>query len=93
MGPTSGASGWSPPGHPVAGTSWVSTGPQSGSSLEEAQTAKKRPAIPSNFDFDPENGPSPSKRRMHDEVSEHFFKSSCPMIMHNRRFSKEIAKY
>ena len=53
----------------MAGTSWVSTGPQSGSSLEEAQTAKKRPAIPSNFDFDPENGPSPSKRRMHDEVS------------------------
>jgi hypothetical protein len=31
VGPTSGASGWSPP---VAGTSWVSTGPQSGSSLE-----------------------------------------------------------
>jgi len=65
VGPTSGASGWSPP---VAGTSWVSTGPQSGSSLEDAQTAKKRPAIPSNFDFDPENGPSPSKRRMHDEA-------------------------
>jgi len=64
VGPTSGASGWSPP---VAGTSWVSTGPQSGSSLEDGrETAKKRPALPSNFDFDPENGPSPSKRRLHD---------------------------
>ena len=33
-------------------------------------SAKKRPALPEDhFDFDdPENGPSPSKRRMHDEV-------------------------
>jgi len=70
VGPTSGASGWSPP---VAGTSWVSTGPQSGSSLEDAQgSAKKRPALPEDhFDFDdPENGPSPSKRRMHDEADQ-----------------------
>ena len=37
VGPTSGASGWSPP---VAGTSWVSTGPQSGSSLEVSKSDK-----------------------------------------------------
>ena len=40
-------------------------------SFQDAQgSAKKRPALPEDhFDFDdPENGPSPSKRRMHDEV-------------------------
>ena len=39
--------------------------------FQDAQgSAKKRPALPEDhFDFDdPENGPSPSKRRMHDEV-------------------------
>lgn len=78
VGPTSAAPGWGSPSRAVSpGTSsslWVSTGPQSGSSLvvdESGSGSKKRSAMTSTFDLslDP-NGPSPSKRRMREEDAE-----------------------
>ena len=72
VGPTSGASGWSPPvvGPGSSEVLW-SSGPQTGSSVlvdqvEVTAVGSKKRSIPSNFEFedDHENGPSPSKRRM-----------------------------
>ena len=58
------------PGSSSPGLWQVNPGPQTGSSLDQVETAKKRP-IPSNFEFEvDENGPSPSKRRMCEDDTE-----------------------